>query len=69
MLKREALYGSLEHSLDPVQTFNALWNRAKRDRDFKVVASFVITGLLASLYLIAFCPWSTEIAVALSALS
>jgi hypothetical protein len=37
--------------------------------DFAVVAGFVIIGLLLSLYLMLFWPWSEEISAALSTLS
>jgi type II secretory pathway component PulM len=44
-------------------------HRVLADRDFTVVAAFVIIGVLASVYLMLFCPWSEEISAALSTLS
>jgi type II secretory pathway component PulM len=46
----------------------ALRHRVLADRDFRVVAAFVTIGLLASIYLVLFCPWSEEISAALSTL-
>jgi hypothetical protein len=68
-MKREALYNSQGYPIDLTQNFSGAWYRVLADRDFIVVAAFVIIGLLASLYLIAFGPWSAEIGTALSALS
>jgi type II secretory pathway component PulM len=44
-------------------------HRILEDRDFRVVAAFVTIGLLVSIYLVLFCPWSEEISAALSTLS
>jgi hypothetical protein len=53
----------------PSKVLAAVGQRALADRDFTVVTAFVIIGLMASLYLVLFCPWSEEISAALSTLS
>jgi hypothetical protein len=46
----------------------ALGDRGLADRDFTVVAAFVIIGLLVSLCVMLVCPW-LEVSVVLSTLS
>jgi hypothetical protein len=57
------------HYDKPSTVLTALEHRFLADRDFTVAAAFAIIGLVASIYLVSFCPWSEEISAALSTLS
>jgi hypothetical protein len=53
----------------PSKVLSALGHRVLADRDFTVVATFVIIGLLLSFCLMLFCPSLEEVSVVLSTLS